>query len=666
LPNGAGDVTQLAPSAGANWECVDDNPHDGDTTYNQFDNTAIKRDLYNLSSLPGDAVTVESVQVYVTVRTEATAGGSSGSFRILWKTGGTEYETPLPFYTGGFWEPDPPRSGGEYVEFSETRSVNPGTSAAWTPTEVNALQAGIKVYAYGGEGSAPWRITQLRAVVTYTSTAVDRLWFGVSEDNTTYQEVSYAGLTDEWTPVRVSLSGVSAAAKDAIRYLRFRYEVVSGTPGARTFRADIIRAVGFKRHLLRTRHLSGDSPDGGVRDLAGTMAIALEQNYAGAWQTLASYSSVPANLKVRAVDWLGTSYIMGGIGPIKYTSGVLTSWPEAPPSRFIELHYEKLWAFSGILDTHALRHSTTSSATTWPTSTSPSEAGAGGLMYVGRNYAFLPTGIKSAFGHLFLWTEGDLWILFGTNNSNWDLSRAHPGAGTLSHESIARMDNGLIWHDGMGDRVLWWTAANVVDISDNVRPILTEIPAARKPWTAGFFDGRFYYFSYTRSGQTANDRCLVWDTLLRRWHGPFEGAWVGFNVGLVAIDGTRYVGTANSNGVLVALKGTDDAGAAIAVGWKSGATNFRLPAWTKRIRRAWVRCTNTTATITLSFYRDLEASAVRSYVLTFAGGATEVQRTGVDADVRADVLQVAVAESSTSSVTINEIGLDGYIVRPLR
>jgi hypothetical protein len=413
------------------------------------------------------------------------------------------------------------------------------------------------------------------------------------------------------------------------------------------------------------------SSTGGVRDFPAIITMALDSDESGAWVNKGTVEAASGSDKMRAVDWLGTTYLtLGAGGSMKYANGVFQVWEEAPPSRFVAMHYEKLWLYSQMFDPHGLRHSDVNSSTNFPTTAAP-VGGNGGLIYVGRRYAYLPSGIKSAFGQLFLFTEGDLWILFGTDNNSFALQRAHPGAGTLSNESIAVTSDSMLWHDGMGGfdnsgRILMWRGGGIVDVSVPIQPTLKAIPAARRPWTAGVSDGRYYYFSYTRAGQTANDRTYVFDTQLYRWHGPYEGDWVGFTSGYLGVDGLTYLGLDNSGGVRKIYSGTSDNGAAIAVGWKSSALNFRLPRWTKRPRRLWAKCENTTATLTFIFYKDMSASVARSYALTFTGLASETKSTGIDNDVLGDVVQVEFTESSTNPVIVNEIGLDGYLIRALR
>lgn len=500
----------------------------------------------------------------------------------------------------------------------------------------------------------------LRGVVT----SGNSLDFGISEDDVTYTTTTYSGTTTEtWEMVRLDISALSATARDAIRYLKF---TATNGATAQIWYADIIRAVKRVQHRLSMRRTSGSST-GGVRDNPGSVSLSLDSDESGIWLSKGVIESVPANTKMRAVDWFGTTHIMlGAAGAMKYANGVFSVWEEAPPSLDIALHYEKLWALSQMHDPYGLRHSTVNSTTVWPTSTSP-VGGDGGLLYVGRRYGYLPTGLRSAFGQLFVWTEGDLWILFGTSNNTFELQRSHPGAGTLSRESICVFDQGLIWHDGMSDRMLMWRGGNVVDIGVPIQSTLRAIPSARKPWTAGVCDGRFYVFSYTRNGQTVNDESMVFDTDLQRWHGPFTGNWVGFTSGYMGVDGSVYVGT-EANGIRKWSEAVSGAEGSRDFAVKSGASNYRMPGWRKRIRRFRLKGENLTAgqVFTLKFYADLSASAVRTYTLTAAGGATEVLSTGVDNDVLGEHLQWELTESSANAVTLSQVILDGYYIRALR
>lgn len=492
--------------------------------------------------------------------------------------------------------------------------------------------------------------------------------FGISEDDITYTTVIYndpaLAVTDTWQILRLDVSGMAASARDAIRFLRFQY-FAGGDNTTRTIRADTIRAIKKVQHFLRAIRTAGATASGGVRSAPADLASELQSNLTGAWAGLQSHPALPANNKMRAVDWLGNTYVaFGDAGMAKFTNGALAQWVDPPPAQFIEMHYEKLWIFGVRHDPHALRHTNGNSDSVWPTDANPTGSN-GGLIYVGRGYPYMPTGMKSTFGQLFLWTEGDLWILFGTDNATFSMSRAHPGAGTLSMESVAKFDTGLLWHDGVRDRILQWSGGGVVDISDPIKAILEAIPADLKPWTAGVFTGRYYLFSYAIAGGTVNTRTVLYDLLLRRWFGPCQGEWVGFNAATAGADGSVYVGLSSTTagGVRKVLTGLTDNAAAIAMTYKSGNIFGRLPRWTKRIRRAWVRTRNTSGALTLNFYTNLSGTAVRSYVLSPTGAALEVVSTGVHDDVRGEIVQAEITESSTGALDIQEIGFDVNLIR---
>ncbi len=130
-PNGAGDVTELTPSTGSNYQCVDDIPPNDDTDYVSGTSGPL-RDLYALStySLASNESVLRVVPV-LRAREEAAAGDN---VRTVVKTVSTEYESAsMPVTT-------------TYRRYEGTNyKTNPNTSAAWTQGQLDALQAGPKV-----------------------------------------------------------------------------------------------------------------------------------------------------------------------------------------------------------------------------------------------------------------------------------------------------------------------------------------------------------------------------------------------------------------------------------------------------------------------------------------------------------------------------------------
>lgn len=128
-PDGAGDSTQFTPSAGANYECVDDDQVDSDTTYVES-STVGQKDLYALGALGLTPSSIFAVQVSAYARKDDSGVRTA---RVITKSGTTTEngdETTL---------------GTTYTGVMDLMELNPDDSAAWELADINALQAGIEV-----------------------------------------------------------------------------------------------------------------------------------------------------------------------------------------------------------------------------------------------------------------------------------------------------------------------------------------------------------------------------------------------------------------------------------------------------------------------------------------------------------------------------------------
>jgi len=131
LPEGAGVHADWTPLVGANWQEVDDNPPDGDTTYNAT-NTVTDRDSFEMEDLPGGlAGTVHAHCVAINSRRDdAVAHELEPSVRV----GGTDYDGAAELVTDAYkfynlyaWE------------------LNPDIAGAWTVAAVNGAEAGYEL-----------------------------------------------------------------------------------------------------------------------------------------------------------------------------------------------------------------------------------------------------------------------------------------------------------------------------------------------------------------------------------------------------------------------------------------------------------------------------------------------------------------------------------------
>lgn len=129
LANAAGATTEWTPSAGSNFQNVDEQPNDGDTTYNSAASSPLT-DLYAYpSTVPAGAI-VYAVGVEYDARKD---DGGTNEVDALIRAGGTTYA-----------KGEVKGLTTSYQRFKATWTTNPSTAAVWTPAEANAAQAGIR------------------------------------------------------------------------------------------------------------------------------------------------------------------------------------------------------------------------------------------------------------------------------------------------------------------------------------------------------------------------------------------------------------------------------------------------------------------------------------------------------------------------------------------
>ena len=125
LPTGAGDLTQWTPSAGSNYQNVQDAAPDGDTDYNETGVSGYT-DLFTLGTLPTDSVVVGLAAIMNHCASDA---------------------GPVQLYTAvkvdGVIETS--AAGRTNVGYRSTFSVFESKSRSWSAAVVNALQLGYKI-----------------------------------------------------------------------------------------------------------------------------------------------------------------------------------------------------------------------------------------------------------------------------------------------------------------------------------------------------------------------------------------------------------------------------------------------------------------------------------------------------------------------------------------
>jgi hypothetical protein len=130
-PNAAGDVANWTPSAGDNYACVDENPTTDDTDYVQTSASG-NLDLYNFTDLVGTDIvgTLNGIQINMMVRN---TGGGSLSVHQPSKLAGVQSDGTAAAV-----------ADATYAVKTRIMETDP-SAAAWTVTNLNSAQFGVKV-----------------------------------------------------------------------------------------------------------------------------------------------------------------------------------------------------------------------------------------------------------------------------------------------------------------------------------------------------------------------------------------------------------------------------------------------------------------------------------------------------------------------------------------
>ena len=128
FPDGAGNYAQFAPSAGSNYQCVDETPGNDDTDYISS-STAGHKDSYNFGAV-GVTGSVKGVQVLASARKD---DAGTRTVRRLIRIGGTDY-------TGSSVG-----LGSTYVYVRDVLDTSPATAGDWTVSEIDGAEFGVEL-----------------------------------------------------------------------------------------------------------------------------------------------------------------------------------------------------------------------------------------------------------------------------------------------------------------------------------------------------------------------------------------------------------------------------------------------------------------------------------------------------------------------------------------
>jgi len=128
FPTGAGNSSGWTPSAGSNYDCVNETSPNDDTDYNAT-SVLTTKDLYAFADAPAGA-DIRAVQVLAAVRKGAEG---PGQVKLVTRSNSTDYDGVAQGI-----------GGTSYSYVREVYETDPATAVAWTEGGFNAAEFGLK------------------------------------------------------------------------------------------------------------------------------------------------------------------------------------------------------------------------------------------------------------------------------------------------------------------------------------------------------------------------------------------------------------------------------------------------------------------------------------------------------------------------------------------
>lgn len=216
--------------------------------------------------------------------------------------------------------------------------------------------------------------------------------------------------------------------------------------------------------------------------------------------------------------------------------------------------------------------------------------------------------------------RNNIYVLFSADDSAAaSIERTPSGIGTTSSEGVGQ-HKGIIYFPSE-DGVYTFDGSLAWKISQKIQPDYDAI-ADKKKIVGKCFNG-WYYMAYTPSGGTRNTEVLAYNIDERSWW-KFTGIEANAFIEFVNGDDTEefYFGHSNAGLVYKMFTGTNDAGVAIPMEFRTKYLDMGMPERKKRHRRIYPHFKTTTATTQFGYDHDFNNGPTYTNITTTGTGAT--------------------------------------------
>ena len=239
--------------------------------------------------------------------------------------------------------------------------------------------------------------------------------------------------------------------------------------------------------------------------------------------------SVPFQL----VTWLDKCYIINGVEPLQEFDGESFTVVEgAPVGRYIAVKDNVMYIAGDPAHPSRLYYSEIADPTGWKgidEITNHIEVSTDDGDYI--------TGLTVQHGNLVIFKNYKIYILYGTDASNYVLKEMQSSIGCTASRSIVNLFNTLFFL--AKDGVYSFDGINVALVSTKIAPEITRILLKEKVQAVGY--NGLYMLSFAEGDSLINNRILAYDVYKQAWT-YFTGIYASCFANFDSVNGYLYFG----------------------------------------------------------------------------------------------------------------------------